>query len=99
MILVLNEYSLKDNVLSITLDNISSNTTTMEKLTPSINGYVGNIFLHQHYACHIINLSKFSLKSLKPYLEAFRTTISFLDLYHVYWCIQKLLYCCGGTTS
>ncbi|XP_040385322.1 zinc finger BED domain-containing protein RICESLEEPER 1-like [Oryza brachyantha] len=80
VLLVLDEHGLKDKVFSVTLDNASSNTTTIDKLTPSINGYIGNMFMHQRCACHIINLIvKSGLKRLKPYLEAFRTAISFLN--------------------
>ena len=52
----------------------------MTILTPKISGYIGTIFLHQRCACHIINLIvKSGLKRLSPYLDAFRTAISFLN--------------------
>ena len=39
-----------------------------------------SIFLHQRCACHIINLIvKSGLKCLKPYLNDFRTAITFLN--------------------
>jgi hypothetical protein len=39
-----------------------------------------SLFMHQRCACHIINLIvKSSIKRLKPYIEDFRTTISFLN--------------------
>jgi hypothetical protein len=38
------------------------------------------IFFHQRCACHIINLIfKSGLKCLKPYIEAFRVAIPFLN--------------------
>jgi hypothetical protein len=41
---------------------------------------LSSIFLHQRCACHIINLIvKSSLKRLKPYLNDFRTAITFLN--------------------
>ena len=41
---------------------------------------VSTMFLHQRCACHIINLIvKEALDYLKPLIEAFRTTISFLN--------------------
>jgi hypothetical protein len=61
---------------------------------PVFSGYIGHlipapsrnesdlstIFLHQRCACHIINLIvKSCLKRLQPYLEDFRTTITFLN--------------------
>jgi hypothetical protein len=54
------------------------------------------IFLHQRCACHIMNLIvKSGLKRLQPYLESFRTAISFFNssnqriaLYKSY-CIAK----------
>jgi hypothetical protein len=52
----------------------------MTSLTPKFSGYIGSIFLHQRCAYHIINLIvKSGLKRLKPYIEAFRTAISFLN--------------------
>jgi hypothetical protein len=39
-----------------------------------------SLFMHQRCACHIINLIvKSGMKHLKPYIEDFRTTISFLN--------------------
>ena len=38
------------------------------------------MFLHQHCACHIINLIvNEALTAFKPFIETFRTTISFLN--------------------
>jgi hypothetical protein len=41
---VLKDYSLHDKTFSITLDNASANTSAMVRLTPVLNGYVGDIF-------------------------------------------------------
>jgi hypothetical protein len=77
---VIDDFGCTNKVISITLDNASSNSRAMEKLKPLLSGYVGSLFLHQRCACHIINLIvKFGLKRLKPYIEAFRTAISFLN--------------------
>jgi hypothetical protein len=78
--IVLDDWRLNDKIFSFTLDNASANASDMTFLTPTFSGYVGSVFLHQRCACHIINLIiKFSLKCLKPYIEAFRTAISFLN--------------------
>jgi hypothetical protein len=76
------------------LDNASSNKTAIDVLKLVFSGYIGhlipapsrnesdlsNIFLHQRCACHIINLIvKSCLKRLQPYLEDFRTAITFLN--------------------
>ncbi|XP_066375043.1 zinc finger BED domain-containing protein RICESLEEPER 1-like [Miscanthus floridulus] len=91
---VIKEFGLLDNVFSITLDNVSSNAKAMETLTPMFAGYLGSEpaptpsdpnkvkyhLVHQHCACHIINLIvKFGLKRFKPYTEDFRTAINFLN--------------------
>jgi hypothetical protein len=77
---VLDDYGVVNKVFSITLDNASSNSKAMEKLSPSLSGYVGTLFLHQRCACHIINLIvKCGLKRLQPYLDSFRTAIVFLN--------------------
>ena len=91
---VIEEFGLIDKIFSITLDNASSNAKAMETLTPMFTGYLGpdptsepidpskrkyNL-VHQHCACHIINLIiKSGLKRFKPYTEDFRTAINFLN--------------------
>jgi hypothetical protein len=80
MLAVLEEYALTDKVFAVTLDNTSANSNAMKRLSPRLSAYVGELFLHQRSAYHIINLIvKSGLKRLKPYLEAFRTAISFLN--------------------
>jgi hypothetical protein len=77
---MLEDYGVVNKVFSITLDNASSNSKAMEKLSPLLSGYVGTLFLHQRCACHIINLIvKCGLKRLNPYLDSFRTAIVFLN--------------------
>ncbi|WVZ56995.1 hypothetical protein U9M48_007443 [Paspalum notatum var. saurae] len=77
---VLGEYGLTDKVFSITLDNASSNSTAMDTLKPLLSGYVGHLLMHQRCGCHIINLFvKSAFDVLKPYLDDFRTAISFLN--------------------
>ncbi|WVZ83805.1 LOW QUALITY PROTEIN: hypothetical protein U9M48_030905 [Paspalum notatum var. saurae] len=77
---VLGEYGLTDKVFSITLDNASSNSTAMDTLKPLLSGYVGPLLMHQRCGCHIINLFvKSAFDVLKPYLDDFRTVISFLN--------------------
>jgi hypothetical protein len=78
--IVLDDWSLTDKIFSFTLDSALANASAMTFLTPKFSGYAGSIFLHQRCACHIINLIvKSGLKHLKPYIEAFRTAISFLN--------------------
>jgi hypothetical protein len=77
---VLEDYGVANKVFSVTLDNASSNTKAMDRLSSSLSGYVGTLFLHQRCACHIINLIvKCGLKRLEPYLDSFRTAIVFLN--------------------
>ncbi|WVZ61919.1 hypothetical protein U9M48_011726 [Paspalum notatum var. saurae] len=77
---VVQEYALTDKVFSITLDNASANTKAMDTLSPLLSGYIGPLLMHQRCACHIINLMvKAALDVLNPYLDDFRTTISFLN--------------------
>jgi hypothetical protein len=65
---------------SVALDNASTNSKAMERLSPSLSGYVGTLFMHQRCVCHIINpIVKCGLKRLQPYLDSFRTTIVFLN--------------------
>jgi hypothetical protein len=89
--LVVNE--LTDKIFAITLENASSNKTAMSNLIPLFSGYLGisdyelddtrNMFcilLHQHCACHIINLIiKFGLKWLNSCVNDFRIAITYLN--------------------
>ena len=92
--MVANDYSITDKIFAIVLDNASSNKTAIDVLKLVFSGYIGhlvpaptrnesdlsNIFLHQRCACHIINLIvKSCLERLQPYLEDFRTAITFLN--------------------
>ena len=53
---VVSEFGLTDKIFTVTLDNASSNTTTMESLSPLFPVYAASFLLHQRYACHIIIL-------------------------------------------
>ncbi|WVZ63162.1 hypothetical protein U9M48_012817 [Paspalum notatum var. saurae] len=92
--MVASDYGITDKIFAIVLDNASSNKTAMDVLKPLLSGYIGSlmpkparneddlaaVFLHQRCACHIINLIvKSCLKRLLPYLEDFRTAITFLN--------------------
>jgi hypothetical protein len=91
---VIQDFGLLDKIMAITLDNASSNTKAMETLNPMFVGFLGSEpaptdkdpnarkyhLIHQHYACHIINLIvKPGLKRIKSYLEDFRIAIIFMN--------------------
>jgi hypothetical protein len=77
---VLEEYGLTAKIISVTLDNASSNTIAITKMSPKLSAYVGTLFLHQRCACHIINLIvKSALNVIKSHLESFRTAISWIN--------------------
>ena len=62
-------------VLRFVDDPVESQSDNASSLTA-----VNSMFLHQRCACHIINLIvKEALEALKPLIETFRTTISFLN--------------------
>jgi hypothetical protein len=89
---VLRDWGLQDKVVSLSLDNASSNTTAMTILTPLLDGYLGfdvdpldpnkkhYFVVHQRCACHILNLIvKSGLKRIAPCIEVLRTAIVFLN--------------------
>lgn len=66
------EYSLTNNVPSITLYNASASTKAME--TPTLSCYVGDLSLLQQFSCHIINLY------VKALLDVFKPMLRDLEL-------------------
>ncbi|BAF06121.1 Os01g0741800 [Oryza sativa Japonica Group] len=77
---VVQEYGLTDKIFSVTLDNAAANTKAMDHLKHAISGYVGDLYLHQRCACHIINLIvKAGLEIFKNMLADFRSAISFVN--------------------
>jgi hypothetical protein len=82
---VISEYDMTSKVFSITLDNTSTNVCSLTQLVPQVVPYVtyslaASGLLHQHCACHIINLIvKCGLKRIKDKLEDLRRAISWLN--------------------
>jgi hypothetical protein len=78
---VLNDYGLLKKVFSVTLVNASANIKAMDKLKPVLREHLGaDLFLHQCYACHIINLIvKEALVTVSPMIDAFNIAIAFIN--------------------
>jgi hypothetical protein len=53
---VVNDFEIKNNILSIPLDNASSNTNEIEVLTPQLQTYNAGYVIHQRCVCHIISM-------------------------------------------
>ena len=53
---VVNDFEIKNKILSVTLDNASSNTNAIEYRTPQLQSYIAGYVIHQRCVCHIINL-------------------------------------------
>jgi hypothetical protein len=53
---VVNDFDIRNNTMSITLDNASSNTNAIESLSPHLHSYIDGYVVHQRCVCHIINL-------------------------------------------
>ncbi|GJV48328.1 zinc finger BED domain-containing protein RICESLEEPER 2-like protein [Tanacetum coccineum] len=56
LIKVLTTFNLEDEVMSITLDNASNNTSAMDKLKLKYKPPMGGRFYHSHCVAHIINM-------------------------------------------
>jgi hypothetical protein len=78
---VVTEYGMLSNVFSITLDNASAMTELTPNLLPYVCGSANAArLMHQHCACHIINLIvKSGLKRIKEKVEDFHRAISWLN--------------------
>jgi hypothetical protein len=53
---VVNDFDIRNKIMSITLDNASSNTNAIESLSPHLHSYIDGYVVHQRCVCHIINL-------------------------------------------
>jgi hypothetical protein len=45
---VVNDFEIKNKIISITLDNASSNTNANEVLTPQLQSYIAGFVIHQN---------------------------------------------------
>jgi len=76
---VVNDFNIADKILSVTLDNASSNTTAIEILGPHIRSYINGYVVHQRCLCHIINLVvQDGIAVVNPYLDNIRAAIRFI---------------------
>ncbi|KAJ1278634.1 hypothetical protein BS78_04G093800 [Paspalum vaginatum] len=76
---VLNDFKIKDKILSVTLDNASSNTTAIEILSPQIQSYIEGYVVHQRCVRHIINLVvQDGITVFSKYLDNIRAAIRFI---------------------
>ena len=67
-------------VLSLGFDVIGEPEYASSSQNNASSSAVNSMFLHQRCACHILNLIvKEALITLKPFIESFRTAISFLN--------------------
>jgi hypothetical protein len=76
---VVNDFEIKNKILSITLDNASSNTNANEFLTPQLQSYIDGYVFHQRCVCHIINLVvRDGITVVSKFLENIRAAIRFI---------------------
>jgi hypothetical protein len=76
---VVNDFEIKNKILSITLDNASSNTNAIEFLTPQLQSYIVGYVIYQRCVCHIINLVvQDGITVVSKLLENIRAAIRFI---------------------
>ena len=64
----LREYKIENKIISITLDNASTNNVAADLLKPAIQLNLNGDLFHNRCACHIINLIiQVGVKSIKCY--------------------------------
>ena len=76
----LEEYGIHNCIISITLDNATTNTKAIDDLQGLVSSYIEGFLLHQCFACHIINLIvKSSMKVIDSYISKIRSTIAWIN--------------------
>ena len=69
----LREYEIENKIISITLDNASTNNVAADLLKPAIQLDLNGSLFHNRCACHIINLIvQVGVKSIRDDLESIR---------------------------
>ncbi|KZV31018.1 hypothetical protein F511_18122 [Dorcoceras hygrometricum] len=76
---ILEEYGLTSKIFSISFDNASANTCSIDELIRICQPSIGGKFFHIRCTCHILNLCvQDGLRSLETYIKPIRTAIHYL---------------------
>ncbi|KZV58348.1 hypothetical protein F511_32325, partial [Dorcoceras hygrometricum] len=79
MFIILEEYGLTSKIFSISFDNASANTCSINELIRMCQPSIGGKFFHIRCTCHIFNLCvQDSLRSLETYIKPIRSAILYL---------------------
>ncbi|KZV31820.1 hypothetical protein F511_25933, partial [Dorcoceras hygrometricum] len=79
MFIILEEYGLTSKNFSISFDNSSANTCSIDELIKMCQPSIGGKFFHIRCTCHIFNLCvQDGLKSLELYIKPIRSAIHYL---------------------
>ena len=80
---VLNDFRLTGRIISLTLDNASSNTASINLFLANNVPQAGGHLFHQRCACHIINLVvKSGLKVVSGHIDRIRDAISYISSFN-----------------
>jgi hypothetical protein len=76
---VVNDFDIRNKIMSITLDNASSNTNAIESLSPHLHSYIDGYVVHQRCVCHIINLVvQDGITVVSKYLDNVHAVVRFI---------------------
>ncbi|KZV56875.1 hypothetical protein F511_26117 [Dorcoceras hygrometricum] len=79
MFIILEKYCLTSKIFSISFDNASAKTCSIDELIRMCQPSIGGKFFHIRCTCHIFNLCvQDGLKSLELYIKPLRSTIHYL---------------------
>ena len=75
----LREYEIENKIISITLDNASTNNVTTDLLKPAIQLDLNGSLFQNRCTCHIINLIvQVEVKSIRDDLESIRWIVGYI---------------------
>ena len=76
---ILKEYYIKNNIFSITFDNVSNNTSAIEFFKSQIKNSMGGLLYHVRSVCHIMNLIvQDGLKFFEQHIHKIRCSIIYI---------------------
>ena len=90
---IVEEYGICNCIISITLENATTNIMVIDDLQGLVSSYTRGFLLHQRCACYIINLIvKSGMKMIDSYINKIRYAIAWMN--YSKQCVREFKHYC-----